>query len=1362
MAGRTVGLRFSNNDRRDLRFFVGPTLIILRWALIGLFFLVSTVQMVAAQSALEPVIPLTAEEQAWLKAHPDITLGYTDVFEPEVITNPDGSHRGILVDFLDELNRRLGTRIRLRIDPIPELLGKAQKRETDGILNILPEYADKLGLLKTEGYMTGYGAVFTRKNIVFDRPSDLAGKKVAIVDKVMFTELIVERYGAGATILKVNDALEGLQRVDRGEADLFLGASINAYFLSKYQLFGLALQYVYYNHQYTGGIAVRPDWPELVTILNKGIASFSKNEINAIVAKWIHVPPQQELIALTPQEQAWLAQNHTVNVRVVNFPPYIFLEDTDVTGLAIDYLNLISKRSGVRFNFVPETRPWQEALQSLMNLQGPDLVTSISPMAERKPHMNFSNPYIVSPRVIFIRKDTEAVSTVDELRSRTLAVPRGTVVHKRIEAEYPDIELLLLDSDVESVRAVSMGKADAYIGNLINTSFEISNKGFINLKVTAPTHFSDDIYTFGIRRDWPELNSIINKALDTITPETELVMRSKWLPVSGDTVTSQWVTLTPKERAWLDQNHTVRVRAVEWPPYLIVKEDGPPQGISVEYLKLIGNRTGIRFKYEVSGQPFAEFLDSMKNHQGPDMTALIVPTAEREQYLSFSEPYVTSPSVIFTHKQDELILDISGLTGKTVAVPRGFNVHQQLTNDYPKIRLSLFESDAQALQALATGRADAYIGNLTAASHIIHRQGLEGLRVAAPSPFGEQALSMGNRSDWSELTTIINKALASITEEEITAIRNKYVALKYEPGLNRSEVLKWVLVVGCGAFGLVLFFVFWNRSLSKKVEARTFELKSSADSLKAEITQKIETEMALKASRQFTDNLIETASVMIVGLDDKGTVNLFNPAAEKITGYTISELHGRNWFELLVPKEQYPQVYLEFSRLMAGGLPQSFHNPILTKTGEERMISWSNNDIHEGDQIAGTLSFGIDITERSLAEEALHESEEKFRYLVEQSPLSIQIFDLDGRIIQVNEAWKKLWGFSEEQLPEVLEKYNVLKDEEGERIGALPLIKKAFKGEIVTLPVLEYDASVTMNNLKVVGVEGNKSWIHARFYPIKNSSGDVVNVVGIEEDITSSIKAEQEILEYQQRLKALASQLTIAEEKERRTIAADLHDHVGHSLALARMQLNGILESDSDLERNILVKDISNIMLQALQDTRSLIFELSSPSMNEIGLGAAISEWLEEQIEKRHGLKTEYSDTTEKEHRKTLDENVRALLFRNVRELLTNVVKHARAKKVSVDLKENANGVTVVIEDDGTGFDPEAVKTRNGKQGGFGLFSIHERMTDLGGTLDIQSLPGKGCRVTLTVPVEKENVAFKRRKSDRIGVVEWWSGGVME
>ena len=378
-----------------------------------------------------------------------------------------------------------------------------------------------------------------------------------------------------------------------------------------------------------------------------------------------------------------------------------------------------------------------------------------------------------------------------------------------------------------------------------------------------------------------------------------------------------------------------------------------------------------------------------------------------------------------------------------------------------------------------------------------------------------------------------------------------------------------------------------------------------------------------------------------------------------------------------------------------------------------------------------------EIAEHERTEAFLRESEERFRALMEQSPLSTQIFRDDGQVIQVNKAWQALWGISEEVLPEVIDKYNVLEDGEAKAMGILPFIEKAFNGEDVVLPVIEYDASSTLEDMEVGGAEGKKCLVQARFYPVKNSSGEVVNVVGTEEDVTERKLAEEKVQQYQQRLKALASQLTIAEEKERRTIAADLHDHVGHSLALARMQLKSIQESASELERNILIKDVSKILLQALQNTRNLIFELSSPSMNEIGLGAAISEWLEDHIVHRSGLEIEVVDAIAPEHRKSLDENARALLFRNVRELLTNVVKHARAKKVRVHLKEDDRVITIIVDDDGVGFDPEQGTKQRGQMGGFGLFSIQERMTDMGGSFDVESEPGKGCRVELRLPVKK-------------------------
>jgi signal transduction histidine kinase len=139
--------------------------------------------------------------------------------------------------------------------------------------------------------------------------------------------------------------------------------------------------------------------------------------------------------------------------------------------------------------------------------------------------------------------------------------------------------------------------------------------------------------------------------------------------------------------------------------------------------------------------------------------------------------------------------------------------------------------------------------------------------------------------------------------------------------------------------------------------------------------------------------------------------------------------------------------------------------------------------------------------------------------------------------------------------------------------------------------------------------------------------------------------------------------------------------------------------------------------------------------MNEIGLGAAIGEWLKERIQDAHGLETKLEDHCEEI---LLDEDQRAILFRNVRELLLNITKHAQACKVTVSLACEASQFRITVQDDGIGFDLEAVGEEKADGFGFGLFSIRERMTDLGGSLSIVSAPGKGCKATLMIPLDSE------------------------
>jgi signal transduction histidine kinase len=196
----------------------------------------------------------------------------------------------------------------------------------------------------------------------------------------------------------------------------------------------------------------------------------------------------------------------------------------------------------------------------------------------------------------------------------------------------------------------------------------------------------------------------------------------------------------------------------------------------------------------------------------------------------------------------------------------------------------------------------------------------------------------------------------------------------------------------------------------------------------------------------------------------------------------------------------------------------------------------------------------------------------------------------------------------------------------------------------------------------------------------------------------------------------------------------ELHDRVGQTLALARMQLATMHKSISDTGLSATVDDISDSLLQTIQDTRHLIYDLSPAGLDELGLAAALAEWMEEQIEKRHGLKTQLIDNGLKE---PLEEELRTFLFRSVRELLNNTVKHAQATSVNVRLEQSSAGVKVIVRDDGVGFDLHSASNSIKSDRGFGLFSIQERVADLGGTLEIVSEPGKGMEVILSVSLAK-------------------------
>ena len=481
-----------------------------------------------------------------------------------------------------------------------------------------------------------------------------------------------------------------------------------------------------------------------------------------------------------------------------------------------------------------------------------------------------------------------------------------------------------------------------------------------------------------------------------------------------------------------------------------------------------------------------------------------------------------------------------------------------------------------------------------------------------------------------------------------------------------------------------------------------------------DISERKQAEETLHRNRDFLEHLTAAVPDAIFSIKmPERKINWANDSFN-VMGYEPEEYIGQSTKAFYANPEDYEKVdRLQQDAIRKGNDMIRTELMALHKDGMAIPAELTATFYSEDGNLSLITALVRDISERKQAEEKLAKSEAKYRSLVDNSIVGVFITTIDGRLTFVNDAIVQIYDFdSPEQMIShgVLERWKDIKDRDR------------------MLAELQEHGRVTNFEAETITQTGRH--IHILFSAKKIGK----NIFGMLMDITKRKKAEQKIFDYQQRLKTLASRLTIAEEKKRRAIAADLHDQVGQSLALARIQLSSARKFASDSKLEDILGDISETLLNCIKDTKQLLFELSSPTMHKLGLSSAISEWLEVQIEGKHDLKTEFINNITGNRTKTLDSDMRTILFRNARELVFNVIKHARANKVSVRLEDRSPSIRIIVEDDGIGFDPRTIAQARSKTSGFGLFSVEELMSDLGGSLSIVSEPGKGCTAILSAP----------------------------
>lgn len=233
------------------------------------------------------------------------------------------------------------------------------------------------------------------------------------------------------------------------------------------------------------------------------------------------------------------------------------------------------------------------------------------------------------------------------------------------------------------------------------------------------------------------------------------------------------------------------------------------------------------------------------------------------------------------------------------------------------------------------------------------------------------------------------------------------------------------------------------------------------------------------------------------------------------------------------------------------------------------------------------------------------------------------------------------------------------------------------------------------------------------------------------EILNSQGQLERIVRERNSSLRRLASQLSLTEERERRQIAEDLHDHLGQVLAIMKIRLQRLRGDAVFGGHGDSLGELISLSDQAIRYVRGLTFEISPPILYELGLGPVL-DWYGEQIQHKHGLKVKVKDKGPR----NLPDDIKVTLWKSARELLHNIIKHAEAKTVAVKVGEKDGMVVLEIEDNGHGFDLTEARRQSGDR--FGLFSIEERLFQLGGRMIVDTAPGRGTRVRLEVALPKE------------------------
>ncbi|NGZ27992.1 MAG: transporter substrate-binding domain-containing protein, partial [Magnetococcales bacterium] len=502
------------------------------------------------------------------------------------------------------------------------------------------------------------------------------------------------------------------------------------------------------------------------------------------------------------------------------------------------------------------------------------------------------------------------------------------------------------------------------------------------------------------------LRDLLQKAMSRISTEEMKQLKEKWPAVFQQEANSNGASenasaqarlhLTPEETRWLRDHAKVRLAVATNNPPLEMMQDGKWTGLTADFMALLTKISGITLEPVpvVGGSDGSQMVEK----QQADVASAFLFQEERRDPLRLTEGYITFPVVIVTRRDAAFISGLEDLAGLKVAVVRNGPEIRLLQKHHPQLQQVLFNTTAEALQAVNARQVDALVENLAKVSQALNQLQMDRLHIAAPTAY-QTGLFLAVRPDWPELVSILQKALDQIGTREKNSIRNTWMAMQVQIGVDLKQLFAWGGAILLVILLIISFIVAWNRRLGR------------------EIVERKEAEAALEAAEERSRLLLESVGEGIFGVDQDGHFHFINPSGAALLGVTPEEIIGKR-FCLLQHHDDFngAACQKESCTLRQSILRQETSRctdrHFLRMDGTPMPVEYSSRSITKNGIHMGTVVIFQDITERL-------KSEQRIRILssaVEQSPVSIIITDPQARIEYVNPAFTRNSGYRPDEV----------------------------------------------------------------------------------------------------------------------------------------------------------------------------------------------------------------------------------------------------------------------------------------------------------------------------------------------------------